>query len=49
MDAVREDLGKVTHYEVGESPEYATMRLSIWLFILGMAVLAGIRLAGGTP
>ncbi|MBX3171008.1 MAG: hypothetical protein KF760_26610 [Candidatus Eremiobacteraeota bacterium] len=46
MEAVREDLGKVTHYEVGESPEYATMRLSIWLFVLGMAVLVAVQLAG---
>lgn len=46
MEAVREDLGKVTHYEVGESPEYATMRLSIFLFLLGAAVLAAVRLSG---
>lgn len=46
MEVVREDLGKVTHHEVGETPEYATMRLSIWLFVLGMAVLAAVRLSG---
>ena len=48
MDVVREDLGKVSHYEVGESPEYASMRLLVWLFLLGTAVLAGIYLTGVT-
>lgn len=46
METVREDLGQVTHYEVGETPEYATMRLSIWLFVLGIAILAAVRLTG---
>lgn len=46
MEAVRDDLGKVTHYEVGESPEYASMRLSIWLFLVGLVVLAAVRLIG---
>lgn len=45
MEAVREDLGKVTHYEVGESPEYASMRLLVWLFVLGMAILGAMRYA----
>jgi hypothetical protein len=45
MEAVREDLGKVTHYEVGESPEYASMRLLVWLFVLGMAILGVMRYA----
>ena len=45
MEVVREDLGKVTHHEVGETPEYATMRLSIGRFVLGMAVLAVVRLS----
>ncbi|MBN9415038.1 MAG: hypothetical protein J0I12_06335 [Candidatus Eremiobacteraeota bacterium] len=45
MEAVRDDLGKVTHYERGESPEYASMRLLVWLFILGMAILGAMRFA----
>lgn len=46
MQATRNDVGHVGHYEKGESPEYASMRLMLWLFFLGMAILGVLRYAG---
>lgn len=43
MEPVRKDLGHVGHYEQGETPERASMRLLLWLFALGLLVLAAVR------